>query len=111
MGVGGRRARARRSKRGVPTRFDRRLMAHRDRSNWAPLAWVWLAVARNIATRLAWQIISFTPSETEPEQNEGEAAGDHPGGPARNCGPPGVLPWSAAREPTLHDLKPLVRSE
>ncbi len=31
----------------------RRLMAHHDRSGWAPLAWVWLAEARILATRLA----------------------------------------------------------
>ena len=31
----------------------RRLMAHHDRSNWAPLAWVWLAEARILAPRLA----------------------------------------------------------
>jgi transposase len=31
----------------------RRLMAHHDRSDWAPLAWVWLAEARIPATRLA----------------------------------------------------------
>jgi len=31
----------------------RRLMAHHDRSNWAPLAWVWLAESRMLATRLA----------------------------------------------------------
>ncbi|MBC7942725.1 MAG: IS5 family transposase [Chitinophagaceae bacterium] len=31
----------------------RRLMAHHDRSNWAPLAWVWLAEARILASRLA----------------------------------------------------------
>ena len=31
----------------------RRLMAHHDRSDWAPLAWVWLAEARILATRLA----------------------------------------------------------
>jgi hypothetical protein len=31
----------------------RRLMAHHDRSNWAPFAWVWLAEARILATRLA----------------------------------------------------------
>ncbi len=31
----------------------RRLMAHHDRSNWAPLAWVWLAEARILATRLS----------------------------------------------------------
>ncbi|MHB1668202.1 MAG: IS5-like element ISCARN14 family transposase, partial [Thiomonas sp.] len=30
----------------------RRLMAHHDRSNWTPLAWVWLAEARILATRL-----------------------------------------------------------
>lgn len=31
----------------------RRLMVHHDRSNWAPVAWVWLAEARILATRLA----------------------------------------------------------
>ena len=31
----------------------RRLMAHHDRSTWAPLAWVWLAQARILVTRLA----------------------------------------------------------
>ena len=31
----------------------RRLMAHHDRSNWAPVAWVWLAQARILAIRLA----------------------------------------------------------
>jgi len=31
----------------------RRLMAHHDRSNWAPLAWVWLAEVRILVTRLA----------------------------------------------------------
>lgn len=31
----------------------RRLIAHHDRSDWAPLAWVWLAEARILATRLA----------------------------------------------------------
>jgi len=31
----------------------RRLMAHHDRSGWAPVAWVWLAEARILATRLA----------------------------------------------------------
>lgn len=31
----------------------RRLMVHHDRSDWAPLAWVWLAEARILATRLA----------------------------------------------------------
>ena len=30
----------------------RRLMAHHDRSNWAPVAWLWLAQARILATRL-----------------------------------------------------------
>jgi putative transposase len=32
---------------------SRRLMAHHDRSNWAPLAWIWLAEVRILATRLA----------------------------------------------------------
>lgn len=31
----------------------RRLMIHHDRSNWAALAWVWLAEARILATRMA----------------------------------------------------------
>jgi len=31
----------------------RRLIAHHDRSNWAPLAWIWLVEARLLATRLA----------------------------------------------------------
>ena len=31
----------------------RRLVAHHDRSTWAPVAWVWLAQARILATRLA----------------------------------------------------------
>jgi len=31
----------------------RRLIAHHDRSNSAPVAWVWLAEARMLATRLA----------------------------------------------------------
>ncbi len=31
----------------------RRLIAHHDRSSWAPVAWVWLAEARILATRLA----------------------------------------------------------
>jgi transposase len=31
----------------------RRLIAHHDRSDWAPLAWVWLTEARILATRLA----------------------------------------------------------
>lgn len=32
---------------------SRRLIAHHDRSDWAALAWVWLAEARMLATRLA----------------------------------------------------------
>lgn len=31
----------------------RRLIAHHDRSDWAPVAWVWLVEARILATRLA----------------------------------------------------------
>lgn len=31
----------------------RRLMAHHDRSDWAPVAWVWLAESRILASRLA----------------------------------------------------------
>lgn len=31
----------------------RRLIAHHDRSSWAPVAWVWLTQARILATRLA----------------------------------------------------------
>lgn len=31
----------------------RRLMAHHDRSNWAPVAWVWLTESRILAARLA----------------------------------------------------------
>jgi transposase len=31
----------------------RRLIAHHDRSDWAPVAWVWLTEARILATRLA----------------------------------------------------------
>lgn len=31
----------------------RRLIAHHDRSDWAPVAWLWLAEARLLATRLA----------------------------------------------------------
>lgn len=31
----------------------RRLIAHHDRSGWAPVAWVWLAEARILATRMA----------------------------------------------------------
>jgi putative transposase len=30
----------------------RRLIAHHDRSSWAPVAWVWLVEARILATRL-----------------------------------------------------------
>jgi putative transposase len=35
----------------------RRLIAHHDRSNWAPVAWVWLTEARILATRLAQDFI------------------------------------------------------
>lgn len=35
----------------------RRLLAHHDRSNWAPVAWVWLVEGRILATRLATQNI------------------------------------------------------
>lgn len=31
----------------------RRLMAHHDRSNWAPLAWLWLAESRILASKPA----------------------------------------------------------
>jgi putative transposase len=31
----------------------RRLMVHHDRSNWAAIAWIWLAESRILATRLA----------------------------------------------------------
>lgn len=31
----------------------RRLITHHDRSQWAPVAWVWLVEARILATRLA----------------------------------------------------------
>ncbi len=31
----------------------RRLIVHHDRSDWAPLAWIWLAEARILATRLS----------------------------------------------------------
>lgn len=31
----------------------RRLIAHHDRSDWAPMAWLWLAEARMLATRLS----------------------------------------------------------
>jgi putative transposase len=34
----------------------RRLMAHHDRSDWAPVAWVWLTETRILATRLATAI-------------------------------------------------------
>ena len=32
---------------------NRRLITHHDRSDWAPVGWVWLAQARMLATRLA----------------------------------------------------------
>ena len=35
----------------------RRLIAHHDRSEWAPVAWVWLTEARILASRLAEVII------------------------------------------------------
>lgn len=35
----------------------RRLIAHHDRSDWAPVAWVWLTEARILAARLADRII------------------------------------------------------
>jgi transposase len=35
----------------------RRLIAHHDRSEWAPIAWVWLTEARILASRLADAII------------------------------------------------------
>ena len=35
----------------------RRLIAHHDRSEWAPVAWVWLTEARILATRLAQEFI------------------------------------------------------
>ena len=35
----------------------RRLIAHHDRSDWAPVAWVWLTEARILATRLAQEFI------------------------------------------------------
>lgn len=35
----------------------RRLIAHHDRSNWAPVAWVWLTEARILASRLAGPFI------------------------------------------------------
>ncbi len=35
----------------------RRLIAHHDRSDWAPVAWIWLTEARILATRLAQGII------------------------------------------------------
>ena len=45
---------------------SRRLMAHHDRSTWAPLAWVWLAEGRVFATRLAAKLISSAPSQAVP---------------------------------------------
>lgn len=33
---------------------SRRLMAHHDRSNWAPVAWVWLVQSRILAAKLGW---------------------------------------------------------
>ena len=36
---------------------SRRLIAHHDRYDWAPVAWVWLTEARILATRLAQEII------------------------------------------------------
>ena len=44
----------------------RRLIAHHDRSAWAPLACVWLAEGRVFATRLAAKLISSTPSQAVP---------------------------------------------
>lgn len=35
----------------------RRLIAHHDRSNWAPVAWDWLTEVRIFATRLAQEFI------------------------------------------------------
>lgn len=35
----------------------RRLIAHHDRSNWAPVAWVWLTEARILASRLTGPFI------------------------------------------------------
>lgn len=32
---------------------NRRLIAHHDRSDWAPVAWVWLVQSRMLATRMA----------------------------------------------------------
>jgi transposase len=36
---------------------SRRLIAHHDRSNWAPVAWVWLTESRILASRLATSMI------------------------------------------------------
>jgi len=36
---------------------SRRLIAHHDRSSWAPIAWVWLTESRILASRLAQAII------------------------------------------------------
>ncbi|QLP99029.1 MAG: IS5 family transposase [Burkholderiaceae bacterium] len=36
---------------------SRRLLAHHDRSTWAPVAWIWLTEARILATRLAQRFI------------------------------------------------------
>ena len=35
----------------------RRLIAHHDRSDWAPIAWIWLTESRILATRIANRII------------------------------------------------------
>lgn len=45
------------------TSCGRRLIAHHDRSDWAPLAWVWFAEARIFATRVATFGITLTPSQ------------------------------------------------
>lgn len=41
----------------------RRLIAHHDRSDWAPLSWGWFAEARIFATRVATFGITLTPSQ------------------------------------------------
>lgn len=41
----------------------RRLIAHHDRSDWAPVAWVWLTDARILATRLAQGYSWETPAQ------------------------------------------------
>src|SRR5574337_382977 len=46
----------------------RRLIAHHDRSSWAPIAWVWLVEARILATRARSQ--SSQPDESASEMNE-----------------------------------------